>query len=214
MVIRGYLAGHAWRTYKSGARVLCGETLIDGLSESDRFPHPIITPATKAESGHDEDISAKEILDRGFLDESTWHQLCDYTQRLFERGSQMANDVGLILVDTKYEFGMFDGQIHLIDEIHTPDSSRYYYLDGYESRQRDGIHQEQLSKEFVREWLISEGFQGLENQNMPDMTDDFVNEISSRYVSLYERLTAREFIPADDVSDRELERLVRKALDL
>ena len=214
LVIRGYLAGHAWRTYKSGKRLLCGEKLVDGLKECDPLPTPIITPATKAESGHDEDISAAEIILRGLLSENIWNELCHYTHQLFDRGSQMANEVGLILVDTKYEFGIYKDQVYLIDEIHTPDSSRYYFLDGYEARQADGSHQEQLSKEFVREWLIAHDFQGLENQVMPSMPDDFVHEISARYISLYERLTGLEFIPGDDISDIEMESTIKDALDL
>ena len=213
MVIRGYLAGHAWREYRSGKRKLCGESMPDGLRESDKFPTPIITPATKAETGHDEDISAREILDQNIVDETTWETLSRYTRQLFERGTKMAAQAGLILVDTKYEFGQSeDGVIHLIDEVHTPDSSRYYFTEGYEARQEKGEHQIQLSKEFVREWLIQNNFQGLENQVMPDMPNDFVQQISERYISLYEFLSGQKFIPADLVKNKELIELIQKAL--
>jgi phosphoribosylaminoimidazole-succinocarboxamide synthase len=189
MVIRGYLAGHAWREYRAGRRIICGETMPDGMKESDAFPEPIITPATKAEEGHDEDISATEILKQGIVTEEQWNILASYTKRLFARGSEMANNQGLILVDTKYEFGLTNDQIYLIDEIHTPDSSRYYYLDGYEERQSKGERQKQLSKEFVREWLMSNGFQGLEGQTMPEMPDDFIQTVTDRYLELYEKVT-------------------------
>ena len=193
MVIRGYLAGHAWRTYKSGHRQLCGVTLPEGMREADRFLTPIITPATKAEEGHDEDISAEEILSRKIVDEHTWQKLCDYTYALFARGTQMAAEQGLLLVDTKYEFGIFEGEILLIDEVHTPDSSRYYLADQYEERQTAGLQQRQLSKEFVREWLMENGFQGLEGQTMPVMPREFVEEVSQRYIELYEKLTGQTF---------------------
>ncbi len=193
MVVRGYLTGHAWRVYKSGRRELCGVPLPEGLAEHDRLPHPIITPATKAESGHDEDISKEEILQRGIVTESQWEQLEAYALALFERGTAMARQRGLILVDTKYEFGLLDGQITLIDEVHTPDSSRYFYLEGYEERQARGEGQKQLSKEFVREWLMAHGFQGLEDQLMPHMPDAFVEAVSERYIELYELLTAQPF---------------------
>lgn len=195
MVIRGYLTGHAWRTYRSGKRTLCGVPLPDGLRENDPFPEPIITPTTKAEEGHDEDISKEEILARGILSPAEWDILEDRTRRLFQLGSAMARERGLILVDTKYEFGYWRDEILVMDEIHTPDSSRYFILDGYEARQERGEPQEQLSKEFVREWLMSHGFQGLEGQEMPLMGDDFVNQVSSRYIELFERVTGQPFIP-------------------
>ena len=206
MVIRGYLAGHAWREYRSGKRTICGEGMPDGLRQNDEFPMPIITPATKAEEGHDEDISASEILSRGIVSEEQWSILTKYTKDLFERGQEMANERGLILVDTKYEFGVYEDQILLIDEIHTPDSSRYFYLDGYEERQEAGLPQQQLSKEFVREWLMDNGFQGKEGHIMPTMPDEFVWEISARYIDLYEKITGLNFIKADttNVHDRIL----------
>ncbi len=197
MVVRGYLAGHAWRTYKGGVRVLCGVNMPEGMKEADAFPAPIITPATKAEEGHDEDISEEDILAQGIVSQELWDQLKKASLALFERGSQMAKKQGLILVDTKYEFGMYDGQLYLIDEIHTPDSSRYYYLDGYEERQQSGEKQKQLSKEFVREWLMENGFQGLEGQQMPLMPDDFVDKITDRYIELYERITGESFTKKD-----------------
>ena len=193
MVIRGYLAGHAWREYHAGKRILCGEEMVDGLRENDRFPRPLITPATKAEEGHDEDISKAEILKQGIVTEAEWDILEDYTRQLFRRGSEMAAERGLILVDTKYEFGRIDGKIVLMDEIHTPDSSRYFYADGYEERQAKGERQKQLSKEFVREWLMSKGFQGKDGQQMPEMDDAFVDSITERYVELYEKVTGRKF---------------------
>ncbi len=193
MVIRGYLAGHAWREYGAGKRHVSGAPMPDGLRESDPFPEPIITPATKAEEGHDEDISREEILRRGIVSEQDYEQLEAYTRALFRRGTAMAREQGLILVDTKYEFGKKDGKIYVIDEIHTPDSSRYYYLDGYEERQRRGERQKQLSKEFVREWLMAHGFQGKEGQLMPEMPDAFVWEVSERYIELYERITGKAF---------------------
>ena len=194
MVVRGYLAGHAWRTYSEGKRILCGVELPEGLKQNDKLPTPIITPTTKAEEGHDEDISAEDILKRNIVDENIWNTLCDYTFKLFDAGQKMANERGLILVDTKYEFGIYDGEIILIDEIHTPDSSRYFYLDGYEDRQTKDEPQIQLSKEFVREWLIANGFQGKEGQTMPDMPAEFVEEVSMRYIVLYELITGKEFI--------------------
>jgi phosphoribosylaminoimidazole-succinocarboxamide synthase len=197
MVIRGYLAGHAWRTYKSGLRTLCGVALPEGMKENDRFPQPIITPATKAEEGHDEDISREDIISRGIISEADYEQLEQYTYALFQRGTEMAAAQGLILVDTKYEFGKKDGKIYVIDEIHTPDSSRYFYAEGYEERQAAGVKQKQLSKEFVREWLMENGFQGLEGQIMPVMPDDFVLEVSDRYIELYELITGQKFIKAD-----------------
>ena len=193
MVVRGHLTGHAWRTYKSGSRELCGVALPEGLSEHDPFPEPIITPATKAEEGHDEDISAEEILERGIVSKADWDELCDYSLKLFARGQEMARDRGLILVDTKYEFGYYNGQILLIDEIHTPDSSRYFYADGFEERQARGEGQQQLSKEFVREWLMDQGFQGLEGQSLPEMPEAFVWTVSQRYRDLYALVTGQEF---------------------
>lgn len=204
MVIRGYLAGHAWRTYKSGERVLCGVTMPDGMVEAQKFPEPIITPATKAEEGHDEDISEADILSQGIVTGDVWEELKDHTYKLFEIGSRMARERGLILVDTKYEFGVANGQIYLIDEIHTPDSSRYYYLDGYEERLSKGEKQKQLSKEFVREWLMDHGFQGKEGQLMPHMPDDFVWIVTERYIELYEKITGKPFEKADnqDIQNR------------
>ncbi|MBL6660412.1 MAG: phosphoribosylaminoimidazolesuccinocarboxamide synthase [Crocinitomicaceae bacterium] len=197
MVIRGYLAGHSAREYKIGKRVLCGVDLPEGMKENDKFPEPIITPATKAEEGHDEDISKEEILSQGIVKEEIYTQLENITRKLFERGTQMAAERGLILVDTKYEFGLLDGKVVLIDEIHTPDSSRYFYADGYEERQAKGLSQRQLSKEFVRQWLIENGFQGLEGQEMPNMPDAFVQTISERYIELYEKITGTEFVKSD-----------------
>ncbi len=197
MVIRGYLTGHAWRTYKSGKRELCGVALPEGMKENDRFPEPIITPSTKALEGHDEDISREEILAQGLVSEADYIQLENYTQALFKRGTEIAAERGLILVDTKYEFGKADGKIYLIDEVHTPDSSRYFYLEGYENRQAAGEKQKQLSKEFVREWLMENGFQGKEGQSIPAMPDDFVDSVSERYIELYEKITGESFQKAD-----------------
>lgn len=197
MVIRGYLAGHAWREYKSGKRLLCGVPLPDGLRENDRLPEPIITPSTKAQEGHDEDITRDEILARGLVSEDHYLQLEKYTRALFERGTQMAAEKGLILVDTKYEFGLLDGKVILIDEVHTPDSSRYFYADGYAERQAAGEPQKQLSKEFVRQWLIENGFQGKEGQAVPDMNDAWLATISNRYIELYEAITGQGFVKAD-----------------
>ncbi len=198
MVIRGYLAGHAWRTYSSGARILCGVPLPEGMKENDPFPEPIITPATKAEEGHDEDISREEIIAQGIVSEEDYKQLEGYTRALFQRGTEMAAKRGLILVDTKYEFGKKDGKIYLIDEIHTPDSSRYFYKEGYQDRQDRGERQKQLSKEFVREWLMANGFQGKEDQLMPVMPDSLVEQITDRYVELYEYLTGEAFDKGDN----------------
>ncbi len=197
MVIRGYLAGHAWREYNSGKRVLCGVNLPEGLKENDRLPQPIITPSTKAHEGHDEDISRDEILQQGLVDEKDYEVLEEYTYALFNRGTQLAADKGLILVDTKYEFGKKGDTIYLIDEIHTPDSSRYFYADGYQERQDKNEAQKQLSKEFVRQWLISEGFQGLDGQQVPEMSESVVNSISDRYLELYEKVTGESFIKQD-----------------
>lgn len=197
MVIRGYVTGHAWREYRSGKRLLCGVPMPEGLREHDPFPEPIITPSTKAAEGHDEDISREEILSRGIVSEEDYIQMEDYTRALFKRGTEMAARMGLILVDTKYEFGKKDGKVLLIDEIHTPDSSRYFYSDGYEERQARGEQQKQLSKEFVRQWLISNGFQGKEGQQVPEMTDAFVEEVSERYIELFENITGEKFLKAD-----------------
>lgn len=197
MVIRGYLAGHAWREYQSGKRSVCGVSLPEGLKENDKLPAPIITPTTKASVGHDEDISREEILSRNIVSEEDYIQLEKYTRALFQRGTEMAADQGLILVDTKYEFGKADGKIHLIDEIHTPDSSRYFYREGYEERQKNNEQQKQLSKEFVRKWLIDNGFQGKEDQLIPEMTPEFVKSISDRYIELYEQITGDKFIKHD-----------------
>lgn len=197
MVIRGYLTGHAWRTYKSGLRELCGVTLPEGMKEHDKFPEPIITPATKAEEGHDEDISREEIIKQGIVPEADYLELERITRSLFQRGTDMAAEQGLILVDTKYEFGKIGEAIYIIDEIHTPDSSRYFYADSYAENQAKGLAQRHLSKEFVREWLIANGFQGLEGQSMPDMPDDFVNSVSERYIELFENITGKTFEKAD-----------------
>lgn len=209
MVIRGYLVGHAWREYKAGKRMICGVPMPDGLKENDPFPEPIITPATKAEAGHDEDISREEIIAQGIVPEQEYEKLEKYTRALFSRGTAMAAERGLILVDTKYEFGRHGEEIILIDEIHTPDSSRYFYADGFEERQQKGERQKQLSKEFVREWLMENGFQGLEGQKMPEMPDNFVQKITDRYVELFEKVTGKTFVPADtiDIQQRILENL-------
>jgi phosphoribosylaminoimidazole-succinocarboxamide synthase len=197
MVIRGYLAGHSAREYKLGKRILCGVSLPEGMKENDRFPSPIITPATKADEGHDEDISREEIIRQGIISEEIYVQLEKYTRDLFQRGTEMAAKQGLILVDTKYEFGIHEGKVLLIDEIHTPDSSRYFYAEGYKKRQEKGEMQKQLSKEFVRQWLIENEFQGLEGQNMPEMPDDFVQIVSERYIELYEKIIGDKFEKAD-----------------
>ncbi len=203
MVIRGYLSGHAWREYKAGRRIICGVNMPDGMKENDKFPTPIITPATKAEEGHDEDISREEIIKQGIISEKDYVQLEKYTQALFQRGTEMAAEKDLILVDTKYEFGKIGDTIYLIDEIHTPDSSRYFFADGYAERQAKGEKQKQLSKEFVREWLIENGFQGLAGQKMPEMPDSFVNEVSERYIELYELISGEKFIKADTSNTEE-----------
>ncbi len=198
MVIRGYLSGHAWREYRAGKRMICGVSMPEGMKESDAFPEPIITPATKADEGHDEDISREEIIRRGIVEEAVYLKLEDFTRRIYQRGCKIAEERGLILVDTKYEFGIdAEGEIRLIDEIHTPDSSRYFYADGYAERQERGEAQKQLSKEFVRQWLIENGFQGLEGQAMPVMPDDFVQTVSERYIELYEKITGDKFYEAD-----------------
>ena len=198
MVIRGYMSGHAAREYAAGKRILCGVEMPEGMKENDAFPTPIITPATKAEQGHDEDISRDEIIAQCIVSETDYEQLEAYTRALFQHGSEMAKAKGLILVDTKYEFGKTtEGEIVLIDEIHTPDSSRYFYADGYAQRQQRGEPQKQLSKEFVRQWLISNGFQGLEGQQVPEMSDQYIEEVSNRYIELYEKITGTPFIKAD-----------------
>ncbi|OQA99325.1 MAG: Phosphoribosylaminoimidazole-succinocarboxamide synthase [Bacteroidetes bacterium ADurb.Bin217] len=197
MVIRGYLTGHAWREYKSGKRILCGVNLPEGMIENQKFPAPIITPTTKAKEGHDEDISRDEIINQGIVSKELYEQLEQITQKLFARGTQIAAEKGLILVDTKYEFGLVNGKIYLIDEIHTPDSSRYFYSEGYEERLSKGQEQKQLSKEFVRQWLIEHGFQGKEGQQIPNMTDEFITQVSERYIELYEHITGDTFIKSD-----------------
>ena len=214
MVIRGYLAGHAWREYQAGKRSVCGVSLPEGLKENDKLPEPIITPTTKASVGHDEDISREEIISRNIVDEEDYILLEKYTRALFQRGTEMVADLGLILVDTKYEFGMADGRIHLIDEIHTPDSSRYFYMEGYEERQANNEQQRQLSKEFVRKWLIDNGFQGKEDQMIPEMSPEFVNSISERYIELYEHITGDKFIK-NDHSDalKRVENNINEALN-
>ena len=194
MVIRGYLAGHAWRTYKSGIRELCGVHLPEGLKENDQLPHPIITPASKAEEGHDEDISKEDILAKNLVSKEVYELMEKYTNQLFERGTAIAANHGLILVDTKYEFGLYNEKVTLIDEIHTPDSSRYLYADTYTENQEKGLPQRHLSKEFVREWLIENNFMGLENQQVPTMTDTVVDSISNRYIELYEKITGEPFM--------------------
>ena len=197
MVIRGYLAGHSARQYKEGVRELCGVVMPEGMKENDKFPEPIITPATKADEGHDEDISREDILAKNIVPEAIYVQMEKYTRALFQRGTEMAAEKGLILVDTKYEFGKFGDEILLIDEIHTPDSSRYFYADGYSENQKNGLPQKQLSKEFVRQWLIANGFQGKDGQTVPEMTDEIVESISARYIELYEKITGEEFKKAD-----------------
>lgn len=204
MIIRGFLTGSSWRTYKSGARSICGVSVPDGMKEHQRFPEPIITPTTKAETGHDEDITREEIISSGLVSEQDYALLEQYTRQLFERGSRIAAEHGLILVDTKYEFGKVGDTIYLIDEIHTPDSSRYFYADEYEERFAKGEQQKQLSKEFVREWLMDNGFQGKEGQQVPEMTDEFVHSVSERYIELFEQVTGETFVRAnaDDVLGR------------
>ena len=204
MVIRGYLAGHAAREYAAGKRMICGVEMPEGLKENDRFPEPIITPASKAEEGHDEDISREEIIQKDLVPEAIYLQMENYTRALFQRGTEIAAKRGLILVDTKYEFGLLNDKVILIDEIHTPDSSRYFYLEGYDERQIKGEPQKQLSKEFVRQWLMENGFQGLEGQTMPDMPDEFVQTITDRYIELYERISGNTFVKAEtsDIANR------------
>ena len=211
MVVRGNLTGHAWRTYSSGKRVLCGVPLPEGLRENDFFPTPIITPSTKAEEGHDEDISKEEIIAKGLATAKEWEKLEEYTFRLFERGKQIAAKRGLILVDTKYEFGKIGDEIILMDEIHTPDSSRYFYADGFGERQAAGEKQKQLSKEFVREWLIANNFMGKEGQSVPDMSDEWVNNISQRYIELYEKVIGEKFMP-QQLNDEETKQRILNSL--
>ena len=204
MVIRGYLTGHAWREYRSGKRVLCGVPMPDGMVENQKFPEPIITPTTKASEGHDEDISREEIIAQGIVSKDDYEILEDYTRKVFQRGTEMASAKGLILVDTKYEFGKKNGQIYLIDEIHTPDSSRYFYAEGYEERLAKGENQKQLSKEFVRQWLIENGFQGKDGQVIPEMNPAFVQSVSERYIELFESITGDSFVKSDleNIQDR------------
>jgi phosphoribosylaminoimidazole-succinocarboxamide synthase len=210
MVIRGYLAGHAWRTYREGKRLLCGVTLPEGLKENDKLPEPIITPTTKADQGHDEDISREDILAKGIVGEKEYEQLEKYTRALFEAGTKMALEKGLILVDTKYEFGTYEGKILLIDEIHTPDSSRYFYAEGYEDRQRNNEAQKQLSKEFVRQWLIENGFQGKEGQKIPEMSSEIIKGISERYIELFEKITGKAFVKQ---STHGMEERIKKSIE-
>lgn len=213
MVVRGYLAGHAARTYQSGLRTLCGVALPEGMKENDKFPQPIITPTTKASEGHDEDISKEEIIKQGIVSKEHYERLEKYTLALYARGQEIANKMGLILVDTKYEFGLYNGEIYLMDEIHTPDSSRYFYLEGYAERQQKGEEQKQLSKEFVRRWLIENGFQGKEGQTVPTMSDEWVNEISARYIELYEKVTGKTFVKSNyDNVLGDVEASINKAL--
>jgi phosphoribosylaminoimidazole-succinocarboxamide synthase len=212
MVVRGNLTGHAWRTYKSGKRELCGVTMPDGMKENDFFEKPILTPTTKAHEGHDEDISREEIIRSGLVSKEEYEQLEKYTLALFERGKEIAKSRGLILVDTKYEFGKIGDTIYLIDEIHTPDSSRYFYMEGYEERQRKGEQQKQLSKEFVREWLMENGFQGKEGQQVPEMTDEVIGQISERYIELFEVVTGKTF-QKHDINYQTMEETLAKELE-
>jgi len=204
MVIRGYLSGHAWREYKAGKRVICGVPMPEGMKENDKFPQPLITPTTKASVGHDEDISKEDILKNGIVSADDYAQLEKYTRAIFQKGTEIAAEMGLILVDTKYEFGKKEGKIYLIDEIHTPDSSRYFYKEGYETRQQKGEAQKQLSKEFVREWLMANGFQGKDGQTVPEMTNEIISNISERYIELYENIVGEKFqkASADNVLKR------------
>lgn len=211
MVVRGNLTGHAWRTYKSGKRELCGVTMPEGMKENDFFPSPIITPTTKAHEGHDEDISREEIIAQGLVSEADYAQLEKFTLALFERGKQLAATRGLILVDTKYEFGKIGDTIYVIDEVHTPDSSRFFYAEGYEENQKAGRQQRQLSKEFVREWLMENGFQGKDGQKVPEMTDAFVNSVSERYIELFENITGQKFVK-EDVQPQEIEKKIIETL--
>ena len=211
MVVRGNLVGHAWRTYQSGSRILCGVKLADGLKENDFFPAPIITPSTKADAGHDEDISNEEIIAQGLASEADWAILEKYALALFQRGKEIALNQGLILADTKYEFGKIGETIYLMDEVHTPDSSRYFYSEGFEERQLSGEKQKQLSKEFVREWLIANNFMGKEGQKVPEMSDDWIETISKRYIELFEKVSGKQFVP-ETISDEEVELKVIESL--
>lgn len=214
MIIRGYLTGSAWREYKNGCRSLCGVALPDGMRENEKFPTPIITPTTKADEGHDENISKEEIIAQGIVSKEDYEQLEKYTYALFERGSRMAAEKGLILVDTKYEFGKLDGKIYLIDEIHTPDSSRYFYADGYEEKFEKGEPQKQLSKEFVRQWLIDNGFMGREGEQVPEMSDEYVNSVSERYIELYEHIVGKPFVKGDtDHIEERIEQNIKDYLE-
>ncbi len=211
MIIRGYLTGSAWREYQAGCRSLCGVALPEGMKENQRFPQPIITPTTKAEEGHDENISKEEIIEQGIVSKEDYELMEKYTCALFQRGTEMAAEKGLILVDTKYEFGKKDGKVYLIDEIHTPDSSRYFYADGYEEKFAKGEPQKQLSKEFVRQWLIENGFMGKAGQQVPEMTDEYVNSVSERYIELYEHIVGEKFVKAD--GDNLTERIEKNIMD-
>jgi phosphoribosylaminoimidazole-succinocarboxamide synthase len=208
MVVRGNLVGHAWRTYSSGKRILCGAKMPDGLRENDHFPQPVITPSTKADAGHDEDISPEEIITKGLATKEEWNVLSQYALQLFEKGKKIAAKRGLILADTKYEFGKLGDEICLMDEVHTPDSSRYFYADGFEERQRTGERQKQLSKEFVREWLIANNFMGKEGQTVPVMSDEWVNTISQRYIELYEKVIGKKFVPESLPDDETYKRII------
>jgi phosphoribosylaminoimidazole-succinocarboxamide synthase len=216
MVVRGYLTGHAWREYKDGKREICGVAMPEGMKEHQRFPEPILTPTTKAREGHDEDITREEIIKQGLVTEEEYIKLEEYTLALFKRGTEIAKEMGLILVDTKYEFGKKDGIIYLIDEIHTPDSSRYFYLDGYQTRQDNDENQKQLSKEFVREWLMGNGFQGKEGEPVPDMPLEFVNQVTDRYIELYEKITGDKFQKAEasEIFDRIEKNVTAKLSEL
>lgn len=214
MIVRGYLAGSAWREYAAGARSICGVELPDGLVENQKLPHPIITPTTKEDEGHDENISREEIIKRGIVSKEDYEKMEQYALAIFERGTEMAARQGLILVDTKYEFGKRDGEVILIDEIHTPDSSRYFYAEGYEERLAKGEPQKQLSKEFVRQWLIENGFMGKEGQQVPEMTDEYCGEVSARYIELYEHITGEKFLGASEENmAQRMEQAVRDCLD-
>lgn len=214
VIVRGYIAGSAWREYAAGAREICGVALPDGLKENQKLPNPIITPTTKADQGHDQNISRQEIIASGLVQAQIWEQVEQYALRLFERGTEMAARQGLILVDTKYEFGLKDGKVILIDEIHTPDSSRYFYSEGYEERQRAGEPQRQLSKEFVRQWLVDHNFMGKPGQQIPEMTDEYCRSVSERYIELYERVTGRKFVPApEEDAEARIDRNVRQWLE-
>jgi len=208
MVVRGTLTGHAWRTYNAGNRILCGAAMPEGMKENDFFPTPIITPSTKAAEGHDEDISAEEIIANGSATKDEWETLCQYALQLFERGKAIADKQGLILADTKYEFGKIGNEIYLMDEIHTPDSSRYFIKEGFDERQANGERQKQLSKEFVREWLIQNNFMGKEGQTVPEMSEPWINEISSRYIELYEKVIGEKFVPEKLTNEETFDRII------